>query len=103
MQKISIIETTSLCNNWKMKINRDKTKSFHFRKQSIPRVKHDFNLDENNIDIVDKYKYLGIYFDEFLDFKYTTGSRELVALSLNSILFKMWGFKLILDCVTVGW
>ncbi len=58
-----------------MKINRDKTKIVHFRKKSVPRTKHDFNmfnLDENNIKIVDKYKYL--YFDEFLDFRCTASN-----------------------------
>ncbi len=54
-----------------MKINRDKTKIVHFRKISVSRTKHEFNLGENNIEIVDKYKYLGIYFDECLDFKCT--------------------------------
>ncbi len=54
-----------------MKTNRDKTKIVHFRKKSVSRSKHEFNLDGNNIEIVDKYKYLGIYFDEFLDFKCT--------------------------------
>ncbi len=27
------------CNNWKMKISRDKTKIVHFRKKSVPRTK----------------------------------------------------------------
>ncbi len=54
-----------------MKINRDKIKIVHFRKQSVSRTKHEFFVDENNIEIVDKYKYLGIYFEEFLDFKCT--------------------------------
>ncbi len=46
-----------------MKINRDKTKIVHFRKKSVSRTEHEFILDENNIEIVDKYKYLGIYVD----------------------------------------
>ncbi len=74
------------CNNWKMKINRDKTKIVRFRKKSVPRTK-----DELNVEIVDKYKYLGIYVDEFLDFKCT----QLVlvdywlAVSQNSSVLKM--------------
>ncbi len=54
-----------------MKINKDKTKIVHFKTQTVPRTKYDFHLDENNIEIVDKYKYLSMCFDEFLDFKCT--------------------------------
>ncbi len=97
------------CSNWKIKINRDKTKIVHFRNKSVPRTKHDFNLDENNIEIVDKYKYLGIYFDEFLDFRCTAcmlagaGGRTLGSIISKFKSLKMWLLKLIPNCITVRW
>ena len=39
----------------------------HFRPKSVPRVEFSFTCGAQNILIVDKYTYLGITLNEFLD------------------------------------
>ncbi len=63
--------TTTWCKNWKIKINIDKIKNVHYSKKSISRLNKSFFLVNLEIEIVDKYKYLGISLDEFLDIKCT--------------------------------
>ena len=58
----------SWCKNWRMKINIDKTKVVHFRTKRQRKTNQIFYMSNNVIDIVPNYKYLGVIFDEFLDF-----------------------------------
>ncbi len=78
--------TNTWCKNWKMKINKDKTKIVHYRKMSISRSTQFYLLGNLDIEIVDKYKYLEIFLDEFLGFlmycKYATKCDE----KFNSVL-----------------
>ena len=60
--------TDGWCENQKMKISRDKTKVVHYRKNSTPRSNQSFLMGDFDIEIVDKYKYRGIFLNEFLDF-----------------------------------
>ena len=86
--------TDTWCKNWKMKINRDKTKVVHYRKKSTPRSNQSFFLGDCDIEIVDKYKYLGIFLDEFLDFKCTTYTLSVAAgRALGSIISKFRSLK----------
>lgn len=50
------------CKDWKLTINKDKTKMLIFGARKIPNV--DFKLDNEIIEIVDKYKYLGVFFSQ---------------------------------------
>ncbi len=82
-------------------LGRDKTKIVHFRRnKSVIRAKHDFNLNENNIEIVDKYNYLEIFVDDFLDIKCSksmlaaTGGRSLGSNIISKFKsLKMWVFE----------
>ena len=57
------------CNKWKLVINSMKSQVVHFRKRRRPRTSCKFHIGENEIDIVQCYKYLGVIFDEYLNFK----------------------------------
>lgn len=46
------------CKTWKLNINYDKTKIVIFGSRKID--KHVFKMEENNIEIVKSYKYLGV-------------------------------------------
>ena len=50
------------CNRWKMKVNTKKTKVMVFRKGGILPRNLMFFFDENIIDIVSKFNYLGMVF-----------------------------------------
>lgn len=74
------------CNKWQMAVNMEKTKIVCFRKKDKARNSNVFKYGEKTVDYVKCYKYLGIYFDEHLDFEEhgsrlsTAGSRALGAL-----------------------
>ena len=55
------------CSKWELNINCDKTKVLHYRTPSTPRTAFNFTCMNNDIQCVDKNKYLGICFTEFLD------------------------------------
>lgn len=50
------------CDNWKLKVNRSKTKVVVFSKKKV-RHNQNFKLYGENIEIVDAYSYLGILFN----------------------------------------
>ncbi len=50
-------------------VNVDKTSNFHFCKgPSIPVIEATFQYGEQEIQVVDRYRYLGLIFTEYLDF-----------------------------------
>lgn len=51
-----------------MKINNDKSKVVHFRKQNSAQTLFNFKCSRKDLDIVREYKYLGITLDEHLKF-----------------------------------
>ena len=59
------------CKNWRMTVNVAKTNIIHFRKARARKTNFIFVLDEAIIKIIDKYRYLGLIFNEFLNFKIT--------------------------------
>ena len=48
------------CECWKLKINVNKTKVMIFSKGKIKKENFSFSINNEHIEIVDKYKYLGI-------------------------------------------
>ena len=56
------------CQNWKLRVNIDKTKVVHFRNKRVNRTKCAFKMGNENVDIVEEYKYLGVYLNEYLDY-----------------------------------
>ena len=59
------------CNKWRMIVNVGKSKIVHFRKSNLPRSTCTFKLGDVTLDYVDKYKYLGIVLEEFLNYSVT--------------------------------
>ncbi len=54
---------------WQMMVNVQKSKIVHFRKgPSIPVTEATFQYREQQIQVVDRYRYLGLIFTEYLDF-----------------------------------
>ena len=58
----------SWSKNWKLRINRDKTKIVHFRKPRDTITTHDFLYEGSVLDKVSQYRYLGLDLHDTLDF-----------------------------------
>ncbi len=56
------------CDRWSSVISETKTKLVHFRAKCIPRSETPFKCATINIEAVSQYKYLGLIFNEHLDF-----------------------------------
>ena len=59
------------CKKWQMKVNPGKSKIIHFRTNRIQKTEFSFKYGDVLLDVVDRYKYLGIVFDEHLDYNVT--------------------------------
>ncbi len=59
------------CKKWQMKVNPGKSKIIHFRTNRIQKTEFSFKYGDVSLDVVDRYKYLGIVFDEHLDYNVT--------------------------------
>ena len=57
------------CKQWRISVNRDKTKVVHFRPVRTQPTAVQLWFDEETLDIVSSYKYLWIYLDKHLSFK----------------------------------
>ena len=57
------------CTKWQCNYNIDKTKVIHFCKRNVRRSSFKFQLGDCFIEFVNMYKYLGFFFDEFLEYK----------------------------------
>ena len=47
-----------------MVTNLEKSNVVHFRNSSVPRTNYEFhigNLDNNKVQVVDRYRYLGLF------------------------------------------
>ncbi|MES9881007.1 MAG: reverse transcriptase family protein [Sedimenticola sp.] len=63
-------EVNNWCCKWRMTLNQNKTKVIHFRPVSIEQTNFSFTCGSLNIDVAQKYKYLGLWFTEDLDMKF---------------------------------
>ena len=54
----------SYCQIWKLLINTDKTKILIFGGRKRSNTRFHFTLGDNVIEMVDKYKYLGVFFSQ---------------------------------------
>ena len=59
------------CKKWRMRVNVSKTKIVHFRTKSQPCTSYEFICGNEAIEIIDKYKYLGLILDEHLNYDIT--------------------------------
>ncbi len=57
------------CSKWKMNINETKTNVVHFRNKHQLKTQYVVKVGHKSLNVVDRYKYLGIYLDEFLEFE----------------------------------
>ena len=87
------------CRKWRMRVNVTKTKIVHFRVKSQTKSTYKFMYGTDEIEIVDKYKYLGIILDEYLDFDTTSsvlagsGGRALGAVYSKFCKLKGLGYR----------
>jgi hypothetical protein len=86
------------CRKWRMVVNIVKTKIVHFRSTTKPRSNFPFMLNQQNVECVDRYKYLGVILDEHLLFNVTasvlanSGSRALASIYTKFDKLKGLGF-----------
>ena len=52
---------------WMMNINYNKSLVMHIRPRAVQRSMVDFLCGDNKLDYIDKCRYLGLYFSEYLD------------------------------------
>ncbi len=59
---------------WRFIINPEKSQIVHYRNAPKLRTQYAFKLNDNGpiLEVVDSYKYLGVYLDEYLTFSKTT-------------------------------
>ncbi len=62
------------CNKWRFMINPSKSNVVHYRNPPKQQTSFKFSLGENGpgINIVESYKYLGIFLDQYLTFNHAT-------------------------------
>ena len=58
------------CKKWLMTVNLKKSKVMHFRPKNVNQCINDMYLGDDKLDYIDTYKYLGVYFNEHLDFQF---------------------------------
>ena len=82
-------------NRWRinnqMNINAKKSQSVHFRTRSVSRSTFSFKCGAQAFDTVDKYLYIGLTINEFLDFKVTAKIVSQLALDRLIVKFKALG------------
>ncbi len=82
------------CHKWKLKINKDKTKIIHFRNKRVKKTEKHFFIDNEEVEILDRYKYLGIILNEHLDFNVTASTLAGAAgRALGGIITKFNSFR----------
>ena len=74
------------CGKWRLSINSDKTKIVHFRPASVSCFNDLFSCGHLNIEKTEKYKYLGLWFQEHLDLKFATSKLAKSARRALSVL-----------------
>lgn len=80
-EMLSVLERW--CKTWEVSVNVKKSQIMHFRKKQDKETDFDFKFNGHSMDKVGQYKYLGLMFDCFLDFKTTA---KCVAKSANRAL-----------------
>ena len=87
------------CQKWRLSINKDKTKIVHFRKPRQRKSNFNFRFGAINLEIIDKYKYLGTVLDEHLNYNVTAdvlagaGGRALGAIISKFKQFRNIGYS----------
>ena len=74
-------------SKWRLSVNSDKTKIVHFRPSSVLRCNNLFSCGNLNIELTEKYKYLGLWFQEHLALKFATSELAKSASRALSVLY----------------
>ena len=53
------------CEKWKIIINSEKSQVVHFRSKSVDKTSVNFYVGNNCLKVVEQYKYLGLYLNEY--------------------------------------
>ena len=86
--------TNEWCKKWRMAINVDKTQIVHFRRTDRDKTQFNFTFGINELKIVNHYKYLGVIFDQFLDFELNSSTLSNAAgRALGAIRSKLKNLK----------
>ena len=89
LQQLDTVHNWS--TRWQLSSYTDKTKVIHFRRASDPISTFNFKLGDNNIGLLNSYKYLGLELNENLDYSDSAqilsdaGSCALGALTFKNI------------------
>ena len=59
------------CSKWRMAINADKTQVIHFRNRKVPKTTMSFHVGNEELKIVNSYRYLGATVNEFIEIDVT--------------------------------
>ena len=92
-------EVNEWCTIWQMKVNMSKTKIMEIRRKGTERSIAKFKLGNHTVEKCSEYKYLGVFFDEFLEFKKSyevltaSGQRALGALIAKFKTMNEMGYK----------
>ncbi|MCG8113538.1 MAG: reverse transcriptase family protein [Candidatus Thiodiazotropha taylori] len=70
--QIMLNKLNEWCCKWRLAINSDKTKIIHFRPVNAQKCNDTFSCGNIDIEMTDRYKYLGLWFQENLDMKFAT-------------------------------
>ena len=82
------------CNTWRLNVNLAKSQIMHFRKSRKRLTKFNFMFGDKPIEMVSKYRYLGIIFDENLNFtECATTLADSAGRALGSVISKFSSFK----------
>ncbi len=82
------------CSVWRLEVNLSKTKIVHYRGSRKRKTNFRFLWGDNQVDIVDGYRYLGVYLDEHLNFdKHCENIYKSAGRALGKILSKFAYFR----------
>ena len=82
------------CMDWQISCNLEKTKVVHFRNHQKRRTNTIFHLNGKPLETVSEYKYLGLFFDEFLTFNYAVSILSKSAhRALSGVISKIQNIK----------
>ena len=84
------------CRKWRMAVNKSKTQVVHFRPSRHPITNFSFLYGTEPLSKVSEYKYLGVYFDEYL--KFTSNAKTLSSAGSRALGLLRYKLKYLKEC-----
>ena len=84
------------CRRWRMFVNEDATQIVHFRPAGSAVTDFRFIYGSHKLEIVNKYKYLGVFFDEHLSF--SSNADALAASAGRALGLLRYKLKFLKEC-----